>query len=739
MKQFERRLVSGIMIAGMTVMMLPAAGVQAAQAGTEAAAYRSAAAAARVTDFFGEREHTELTYEEMEAAYYHYDPTEFMEGLDELLLLAGEEENGQAVIDQYEALKDEYTEAITLVYIASNASQRDVTDSQWAAEYMYVNGTVTQMSDEFCITVRDALQQPGGEALADYMGEDLAAEFAEYEEMTQEQFAYSEEQSALVLEYHTRQSQAAYLTVLVNGEEMNQTELTDAYLAGDLDDIAFLAAASELEKAQNEYLGEIYLELVELRKDLAELMGYDNYGDLMYESYGRDYTQESIQEFADAVKESLVEPYIGLQRLIDPMAACLNQAYPYQEVFDIMVEYLPEISTELEESFQYLLRNELYDLEYSETKTTGAYTAPLMEYGAAYIYMQPIGNAYDFSGSLIHEFGHFNAFYHNEIEWYESMNLDIAEVHSQGLEALFLNYYDSIFGDEAQTMREFVLMNLLAACIQGCLVNELETYVYATEDVTLEQINTKFMELAKDYGLVDETNPNTELYTWCSIPHLFQSPCYYISYATSVAAAFEIWELSLQDYEEAADAYLLFTSYGFESGYLDTLEQAGLGNPLDAESVAGIGNAMMEYFDIENRLEALYGGGTGAGEEEENGETGSGTEEEPDDPAEEEPAYKQCYIRSGDSLSKIGQRYQTDWREIASLNGLEAPYRIYAGDTLLLPEDAVIQPETYTVQTGDTLGKIAAKLGMDWRIMAGQLGIEAPYTIYVGEVLTFTY
>ncbi|HIU66804.1 MAG TPA: hypothetical protein IAC64_04850 [Candidatus Caccomorpha excrementavium] len=387
MKQFERRLVSGIMIAGMTVMMLPAAGVQAAQAGTEAAAYRSAAAAARVTDFFGEREHAELTYEEMEAAYYHYDPTEFMEGLDELLLLAGEEENGQAVIDQYEALKDEYTEAITLVYIASNASQRDVTDSQWAAEYMYVNGTVTQMSDEFCITVRDALQQPGGEALADYMGEDLAAEFAEYEEMTQEQFAYSEEQSALVLEYHTRQSQAAYLTVLVNGEEMNQTELTDAYLAGDLDDIAFLAAASELEKAQNEYLGEIYLELVELRKDLAELMGYDNYGDLMYESYGRDYTQESIQEFADAVKESLVEPYIGLQRLIDPMAACLNQAYPYQEVFDIMVEYLPEISTELEESFQYLLRNELYDLEYSETKTTGAYTAPLMEYGAAYIYM----------------------------------------------------------------------------------------------------------------------------------------------------------------------------------------------------------------------------------------------------------------------------------------------------------------------------------------------------------------
>ena len=106
MRQFERRLVSGLMIAGMTVMMLPAAGVQAAAA--ESAANCSAAAA-RITDFFEEREHTELTYEEMEAAYYHYDPTEFMEGLDELLLLAGEEENGLAVIDQYEAQTVEYT------------------------------------------------------------------------------------------------------------------------------------------------------------------------------------------------------------------------------------------------------------------------------------------------------------------------------------------------------------------------------------------------------------------------------------------------------------------------------------------------------------------------------------------------------------------------------------------------------------------------------------------------------
>ncbi len=788
MRQHGRRFEAGI-AAAIMLMSAPAAGAQAAygaaQTGEDALQALQTAGygvvqttdrmmmqtAGRETDFFEEREHTEISYGEIEASYYHYDPAEFMEELEELEDLAAQEGNGQAVLEQYRSVTEEYVEALTLVYVASNASQRDVTDAQWAEEYVYAGSIATQMLDTLCMTVRDVLSEPSGEVLAEALGEELAGEFLEYEGMTEEQLAYSERESELILEYYTRQTQAPLLTVSVNGTDMNQDELTTAYLEGALDNPTFLAAATQLEREQNEFLGEIYLDLTELRKESAELAGYENYGDLMYESYGRDYTQESIQEFADAVKEYLTGPYTLLQYLMDPTADCLNRDYPCQEVFEIMGEVLPGISEELDESFRYLLRNEMYDLDYSETKTAGAYTAPLIEYGSAFIYMQPNGNAYDFSGSLIHEFGHFNAFYHNEMEWYESLVLDIAEVHSQGLEVLFLNEYDSIFGTEAQTMREFVMINLLAACVQGCMVNELETYVYATEDVTLEQINRKYLELAKEYGLVDASYPAEELYTWCNIPHLYQSPCYYISYATSVAAAFEIWELSLQDYEEAADAYLLFTSLGFESGYLDTLEQAGLGNPLDSESVEEIGTALTEYFDLEERIGELFGGGEGtesgegsAGEptegsgeesemtpEESTEGTDSGDEEMEDagegeaaeeagaGALEEEQIYAQCYVRSGDTLSEIGQRCQTDWREIASLNEIEAPYRIDAGERLLLPEDAVIPTETYTVQAGDTLGKIAAKLGMDWRILAEQLGMEAPYTIYAGEVLTFTY
>lgn len=45
---------------------------------------------------------------------------------------------------------------------------------------------------------------------------------------------------------------------------------------------------------------------------------------------------------------------------------------------------------------------------------------------------------------------------------------------------------------------------------------------------------------------------------------------------------------------------------------------------------------------------------------------------------------------------------------------------------------------TYEVQPGDTLSRIAAKLGLDWHDLAAWNGIAAPYTIHPGDVLQTT-
>ena len=96
-------------------------------------------------------------------------------------------------------------------------------------------------------------------------------------------------------------------------------------------------------------------------------------------------------------------------------------------------------------------------------------------------------------------------------------------------------------------------------------------------------------------------------------------------------------------------------------------------------------------------------------------------------------------VETGDSLSAIGAKLGLDWREIAALNGITSPYVIYTGQVLKLPgsssggetptPDPTPSGDTYTVQTGDSLSAIGAKLGLDWREIAALNGISSPYII----------
>lgn len=103
-------------------------------------------------------------------------------------------------------------------------------------------------------------------------------------------------------------------------------------------------------------------------------------------------------------------------------------------------------------------------------------------------------------------------------------------------------------------------------------------------------------------------------------------------------------------------------------------------------------------------------------------------------------------VKSGDNLSSIANRFNTSWQNLATINKISNPNRIYVGQVLKLSANssapaAPSQPQhaasvnSYTVKSGDTLSGIAVKLGTTTNSLSSLNHLSNPNLIYVGQVL----
>lgn len=97
-------------------------------------------------------------------------------------------------------------------------------------------------------------------------------------------------------------------------------------------------------------------------------------------------------------------------------------------------------------------------------------------------------------------------------------------------------------------------------------------------------------------------------------------------------------------------------------------------------------------------------------------------------------------VQRGENLFRISLRYGTTVQAVASANGIANPALIYVGQVLKIPSPGT-QPgpqpggDTYVVQPGDNLFRIALRYGMSHLQLAQYNSIANPSRIYVGQVL----
>ena len=535
---------------------------------------------ARAAGRWPEKEHLPVDFADME--YTGYDGADLRSALAALERIAASsaaQTESAAVRAELEELYgqilaevDRLSTQSALIGIRYDANGAD---QETAGESAALSQLSVQIFDECYRALGLLADTPYRDILERDAGPETVEELRSYQAQTERESALYEEEERQVQSYD--QVMARPVQVVWEGQIWTAESLAQDR---ELDDGDWWEISALLERERNRAAGEIFLQLVRVRTEIARENGYDSYADYAYlENYGRDYTTEDIESVRRAVKRYWVPLEARLADALserDMRALDVRSRAWGDDILDAVEPYMGRIDPELAETFAFMRQFHLYGIAPSDSMLPVGYTVGLPAYGSAFIFDSPYGDHQDYS-TLIHEFGHFNETFHStEHDLWSSFYIDVGEIHSQGLEVLFTAYAGEMFGPEGgRAFYWSTISNMVSSVLEGCMYDEFQTAVYADPDMTLQQVNRLFKSISEEYGWAYDEGEE-ESYFWVEIPHTFQSPMYYISYAASALSALDLWLISLEDRDKAVDIYLELAAMGMSRPYRETVETVGL-------------------------------------------------------------------------------------------------------------------------------------------------------------------
>lgn len=549
----------------------------------------------RVTHFFTDQPHTDKNFNDIE--YEYVDPAELEKAGEELLEFAKDEANADKFNERFVEFKDRVFYTYAMYQIIKIRADLDYTDEAVANEVERAYESIQLGFIAFNTLVSEVLKLDNAcsKVLSSQMTEEDIADYLAYEQPSEELLALQSEEQKLEAEYQTV-AHTNYTTT-INGKEYDADGVYDAYFTDK--EITLEEYLQGCHETYGPY-GDLYLRMLDVRQQIAKLNGYDNYAEYAYaEVYDRDFTAEEIDSFRQAVKQDLIPAFKKWSNLL-PLYDLDNlplpdSAYTGEGVFDTLRPFFGKMSSELLETLNAVHDKGFYNITADEKKADRGYSWMISYYNMPFYYNYPYGNIQDLL-TTIHELGHNNKAYWDPNDWTDaSVGIDLAEVHSQGLELLMTHYYPEIFGEQAEGLHASQIYSMLqGAILSGCLHDEIQYYAYTTPNVTFEMICQRYRELAEEYGNVPSTDPRPEMYGWTSVHHTFDQPMYYISYAVSASGAFMFWEESQHDFFKAVDHYLEFCAQPNTLGFLSTFTESGMESPISPEYVKALAKTLDE-------------------------------------------------------------------------------------------------------------------------------------------------
>ncbi len=348
-------------------------------------------------------------------------------------------------------------------------------------------------------------------------------------------------------------------------------------------------------------LDEIYDNLVSLRHQMAQKLGYEDYIGLGYKRMQRiDYNQADVARYRDEVVKEVVPL---AEKIITEKASKLNLdriQFWDEPVFDLKGNPAPQgdeawmlkqaqqmfdgMHPELSSFFRMMVEGNLLDLDTRPGKAGGGFCTGFPSYNVPYIFANFNGTKGDVE-VFTHEMGHaFQCWQSRNLSVFDYLwpTFESCEIHSMSLEFLTWPFMDKFFAQDGDRFRQIHLAESILFLPYGCAVDHFQHLVYANPEATPAERNKMWQDMEarylpwREYGDLEHPLQGG---LWQEKHHIYCYPFYYIDYTLASCCAMQFWVKAASDRDSTLAEYIALCRRGGQAPFQELVKSANLVSP----------------------------------------------------------------------------------------------------------------------------------------------------------------
>ena len=351
----------------------------------------------------------------------------------------------------------------------------------------------------------------------------------------------------------------------------------------------------------NEKLNSLFNELLKLRQQLAQNIGFNNYRDFKFKEQGRfDYNPEDCYNFHENIKNEIV-PLLGDLYKIRQKSLKVNELRPWDlnvningrpplkpfkdtdELIEKSIECLSEIDPFFGECLGVMKKIGHLDLNAREGKRHGGYNMPLPLSGVPFVFMNATHSVRDVI-VLAHESGHaVHSFYAKNYRLNSARQTpkEVAELAAMTMELLAMEHWEVFFNDpkKLKEARLKQLERVFYTLTWVAVIDKFQHWIYTNPDHSVDDRRQIWLKLFHEFQPEIVSNSGLESYLeilWQKQLHIFEVPFYFIEYGFAQLGALAIWKKYRENPKQAIKNFKEALQLGNTKTIPETYKSAGI-------------------------------------------------------------------------------------------------------------------------------------------------------------------